>query len=82
MPRIPAEAGQPGDAGVQRKKPTLSVCPYRSTLTGDDPNGLVLTSTKANWFTLTNQRRDGFSESKPLREPLNRLRWIPQVTLP
>jgi len=72
----------PATRDVQRKKPTLSVFPYRSTLTGDDPKGLVLTSTTANWFTLTNHRRDGFSESKSLCEPLNRLRWIPQVTLP
>jgi hypothetical protein len=72
----------PATRDVQRKKPTLSVCPYRSTLTGDDPKGLVLTSTRANWFTLTNHRRDGFSAPRPLDEPLNRLRWIPQVTLP
>lgn len=72
----------PATRDVQRKKPTLSVCPYRSTLTGDDPKSLVLTSTHAGLFTWTNHRRDGFSESKPLREPLNRLRWIPQVTLP
>ena len=74
----------PATRDVQRKDPTLSVCPYRSTLTGDDPKPLVLTSTTANWFTLTNHRRDGFSAPRmePLCEPLNRLRLIPHSTLP
>jgi hypothetical protein len=71
----------PATRDVHRKKPTLSVRPYRSTLNGDDPKGLVLTSTTAGLFTSTNQRRDGFSESKPA-ERLNRLRWMPQLTLP
>jgi len=47
----------PATRDVQRKKPTLSVFPYRSTLTGDDPKGLVLTSTTATWPT--RQRRSG-----------------------
>src|SRR6188508_1486474 len=72
----------PATRDVHLKKPTLSVWPYRSAFTGDDPKGLVLTSTTARFLTVTSHRRDGFSESMPLREPLNRLRWMPHSTLP